>query len=89
MKCLALFAVVLALAISGCRHRYALRIGDMVTPPHGLDSLATVEWIARQRAACPGNLVIAVDHMQVGSLDGSPVPYESEIVSVFCEPPRP
>ena len=89
MKCLILFAILLALAVSGCRHRYALRIGDMVSPPPGLDSLATVQWVARQRAACPGNLMIAVDHMRVGSLDGSPVPYDSGIAGAFCNPPKP
>lgn len=81
--------VVLASALSGCYRRSSqnMRIGDEVTPPQGLDSAGTARWIAQQQAACPGRLRIGVDHMPVVSLDGSPVPYQSGIVSVACVRP--
>jgi hypothetical protein len=76
----------LAVVASGCIHRSAraLRIGQEVSPPQGLDSLGTATWIAHQRAACPGNLRFLVDQMPFVSLDGSPVPYHSGIVAVEC-----
>jgi hypothetical protein len=81
-----IFVGVIAIAVAGCFHRSSrgLRIGDEVIPPRGLDSTGTAQWIARQRAACPGDLHFMVDHMPVVSLDGSPVPYQSGIVAVVC-----
>jgi len=80
---------LVAIALSGCfrQSRRALRIGDEVSPPFGLDSLATAKWIAQQRAACPGALHFMIDHMPTVSLDGSPVPYQSGIVAVVCARP--
>jgi hypothetical protein len=80
---------VVATLLSGCFHRssHGMRIGDEVSPPSGLDSAGTAKWIARQRAACPGNLRFLIDHMPVVSLDGSPVPYQSGIVAVVCARP--
>jgi hypothetical protein len=81
------FTVALVAAVSvGCFHRpsHSLRIGDEMIPPQGLDSAGTAHWIAQQRARCPGELHFRVDHMPAFSLDGSPVPYQSGIISVVC-----
>jgi hypothetical protein len=78
-----------ATVLFGCFHRpsHALRIGDEVSPPQGLDSVSTAKWIAQQQAACPGKLHFLIDHMPTVSLDGSPVPYQSGIVAVVCARP--
>ena len=75
-----------AIVVFGCfrRSSHALRIGDEVTPPQGLDSVGTSKWIAQQQAACPGKLRFLIDHMPMVALDGSPVPYHSGIAAVVC-----
>ena len=85
MRSLVLVGVV-AIVLPGCfrRSSNALRIGDEVSLPHGLDSAGTAKWIAQQRTACPGELHFLTDHMPMFSLDGSPVPYQSGIIAVVC-----
>lgn len=80
---------VIAFVLAGCFHRSrdALRVGELVIPPPGLDSVGTAKWVARQRAACRGKLRIIIDRMPVVSLDGTPVPYHSDIAAVECAPP--
>ena len=89
MRSMVIVVGVIAIVLAGCFHRsgHALRIGDQVVPPQGLDSIGTVKWIAQQRAACPGNLLVLIDRMSVGSLDGTPVPYHSDIAAVMCTRP--
>jgi hypothetical protein len=74
------------LSYSSCVHSsgHALRIGDEVFLPKGLDSIGTGKWVAQQEAACPGKLRFLVDNMPVVSLDGGPVPYSSGIIAVVC-----
>jgi hypothetical protein len=76
-------------ALAGCFHwsHHALRIGEEVSLPHGLDSVGTVNWVAQRCTACPGILRILTDHMPVVSLDGSPMPYHSPIIGVVCVQP--
>jgi hypothetical protein len=86
MRSLSLAAGVFAALSAGCVHRRGLRIGEEVIPPPGLDSAGTPAWVAQQRARFPGELHFNVDHMPTVSLDGSPAPYQSGIISVGCAP---
>jgi len=89
MRRVILIGGILAGVTTGCFPHRNLRIGDEVAPPRGLDSLGTATWIAQQRARCPGDLRFNVDHMPTVSLDGSPVPFQSGIISVACVPRSP
>jgi hypothetical protein len=90
MRSLRLAVALIATAAAGCFHRasHGLWLGQEVIPPSGLDSVATAQWIAQQRARCPGQLRFNVDHMPTFSLDGSPVLYQSGIISVVCVRPE-
>ena len=88
MRTLVVIIGVIATGLAGCARRAGqMRVGDQLSPPQGLDSAGTVAWIAQQRAACRGQLRLAVDQMPVVSLDGTPVPYHSPIVGVICARP--
>jgi len=82
-------ALLLVTANAGCFHRMShdLRIGEEVIPPAGLDSVGTVKWVSEQRSRCRGELHFNVDHMPTFSVDGSPAPYQSGIISVVCARP--
>src|ERR1700709_2615174 len=89
MRRLTFMGAALVIANTGCFHssRGRLRFDEQVNLPPGLDSAGTVQWLAQQRARCPGELRVGVDHMPMISLDGSPVPYHSGIVAVLCARP--
>jgi hypothetical protein len=89
MRPLLIPVAALTVLLAACWHRsaHALRIGQQVMMPPGLDSAGVANWVAQQRARCPGIVRILEDRMPVVSLDGSPVPYHSPIIDVRCARP--
>jgi hypothetical protein len=89
MRLLLIPVAALTVLLAACWHRsaHALRIGQEVEMPRGLDSAGVANWVAQQRASCPGILVIEQGGLAVVSLDGSPVPYYSPIIGIRCERP--
>ena len=89
MRSLQLVVVVLAIVVAGCVHSgHALRFGEEVSPPKGLDSAGVAKWIGQQRAACPGNLNLLRDEGgTMRNYGGSPVPYQSPLIAVVCRRP--
>ena len=89
MRLLLIPVAALTVLLAACWHRsaHALRIGQDVEMPRGLDSAGVANWVAQQRASCRGILVIGEDRMPVVSFDGTPVPYHSPIIDVRCERP--
>jgi hypothetical protein len=80
-----LTATAAALLLTGCFfHRSGLRDGEEVSPPQGLDSVATVRWVAARRAECAGRLVMLLDEGAVRTFDGEPAQYHSGLIAVVC-----
>lgn len=94
MRSLPLVVVMLAVVVAGCVHSgHALRFGEEVSPPKGLDSVGVAKWVVQQRAACPGRLNLLFDEggnardfdtsVVPHQSPGSPAPYEFPF-SVTC-----
>jgi hypothetical protein len=79
-------AVTLCVVIfAACiRRSPVLHPGDQRDVPRGLDSAGTAKWVAAQRAACRGRLVILVDEMPQFDLDGRTATYRTPLVGVQC-----
>lgn len=82
-------AVVVLVLSLGCfvRRHSGLAYDQIISPPAGLDSLATVKWVDKQRAACRGRLLMLVDEGSVRDLD-RPARYQSSLVGVECRRDR-
>jgi hypothetical protein len=82
-----LLMLALTSLLGAChRGQASLRIGDQVSPPPGLDSIATARWVDAQRAACPGVLKFQVDPGFARDLDGV-ARYHSWLAGVQCVRP--
>ena len=85
-------AVVAASAIGfsiGCHHRQAA--ATIVPVPIGLDSAGVAHWVAQQRAACRGRLVMHLDKGgAVRNFDSAATStefrYHSGLIGVQCQP---
>lgn len=89
MRSLQLVVVVLAVVVAGCVHSgHALRFGEQVSTPKGLDSAGVAKWLVQQRAACPGILNLLFDEGGTARNYGSSTfTYQSPLVAVVCRRP--
>lgn len=83
-------AVVVLVLSLGCfvRRHSGLAYGQIISPPTGLDSLATVKWVDERRAACRGRFAVMVDEGSVHDFDRSGYQYRSSLVGVECRRDR-
>lgn len=86
-------ATLCTLLSLGClSRRRASDSASVVSVPAGLDSIGLAHWVDRQRAACPGNLILLRDEGGVtrdfDSASGRPTAtFRSSLVGVQCRRP--